>query len=141
MHPDILHSAEIMSIFCRLKMKIKADLPIRSSEMGALIFVHKQAEPVTPLMISQYFRISKPSVTTMINALLIQGFIRKTETPHDKRSYSLAITDAGKVLVETTISEHYKAIEIVRKDMGSERFNQFIELMVSANQILEGIEQ
>ena len=141
MHPDILRSAEIMSIFCRLKMKIKAELPIRSSEMGVLIYIQKQSEPVTPLMISQYFRISKPSVTTMINALLIHGYISKTETLHDKRSYLLKITDSGNDLVETTINEHYKAIEMVKNEMGNERFTQFIDLMVSANQIIERIEQ
>ncbi|HCT63447.1 MAG TPA: MarR family transcriptional regulator [Erysipelotrichaceae bacterium] len=141
MLPDILRSAEIMSIFCRLKMKIKAELPIRSSEMGVLIYIQKQPEPVTPLMISQYFRISKPSVTAMINALLIHGYISKSETLHDKRSYYLMITDSGNALVETTINEHYNAIEMVKNEMGTERFNQFIDLMASANQILESIEQ
>lgn len=141
MHPEIQRSAEIMSLFCRLKMKIKAELPIRSSEMGVLILVQKHPEPVTPLMISQFFRISKPSVTTMINSLLVHGFLVKDEALHDKRSYTLRLTQVGNALVETTINEHYKAIEIVKEKMGENPFKQFITLMAEANQILESIEQ
>ena len=141
MYPTIPHSAEVMSLFCRLKMKVKAELPIRSSEMGVLIYVHKSYEPVTPHMISQFFRISKPSTTAMINALLIQGYLRKEEASQDKRSYTLEITRSGIDLVESTMNEHYKAVEAVREQMGNEAFMQFISLMETANQILEGIEE
>ena len=137
---EIQHSAEIMSLFCRLKMKIKAELPIRSSEMGVLILVQKHPQPITPLVISQFFRISKPSVTTMINSLLVHGFLTKEEAFHDKRSYTLKLTNAGHALVETTINEHYKAIEVVEERMGKDQFKQFIDLMATANQILESIE-
>lgn len=141
MQTNLTQSAEVMALFCRLKMKVKAELPIRSSEMGVLIYVHKSQEPVTPLMISHFFKISKPSATSMINALLIQGFLCKESIKQDRRSYTLKITDLGCDLIEKTISEHYRAIETMMEKMGNESFSQFIHLMHRANVILEDLEQ
>ncbi|UDE94502.1 hypothetical protein LHA31_07760 [Carnobacterium viridans] len=38
--------------------------------MGALIYVQKTEDKVTPLMISTFLGIAKPSVTDMVNTLI-----------------------------------------------------------------------
>jgi DNA-binding MarR family transcriptional regulator len=136
MDNDINSSADAVGLFCRLQMNIKRDLPIRSSEMGVLIFTQKQSEPVTPLMISNFFRIAKPSVTSMVNALIEKDYLMKTPSSTDGRSYTVSATEKGTELVESTYNEYFRTMEILKKKMGSKEFNLFIDLIHKANNIL-----
>jgi DNA-binding MarR family transcriptional regulator len=138
MREDIAMSAEIVSRFCRLQMNIKRDIPIRPSEMGALIFIEKCEEPVTPLMISNFFGISKPSVTDMINSLIKKDYLMKTPSEKDKRSYTVFPTEKGYELIETTFKEYVKTMELLEKDMGTQEFKLFIKLLEKANKVLSG---
>jgi len=140
MNDDMIQSADVIGLFCRLNMKLKRDLPIRASEMGVLIYVSKQDIEVTPLMISQFFKISKPSVTSMINTLLRISYLEKISSLVDKRSYSLRITNKGRNLVESTFNEYHKSIELMMNEMGESDYMELIRLLSKANQILEGIE-
>lgn len=132
-------AAEEIGMFCRLQMHIKKGLPIRSSEMGALIYVQKQKESVTPMMISDFFQIAKPSVTTMINELVKKGYLEKIPSTKDKRSYMVSITKKGEDLVVSTHDDYFKSIDLLKKEMGTENFDQFITLMQNANDILKEV--
>ncbi|MBU3188227.1 MarR family winged helix-turn-helix transcriptional regulator [Clostridium bowmanii] len=139
MEINIINSADAVGMFCRFQMNTKRDIPIRPSEMGVLIFTQKQSVPVTPLMISQFFKIAKPSVTSMINALVKHYYLTKKPSVIDKRSYTLEITEKGNSLVESTFVEYFKFIELLKEKMGENRFNQFIELIQIANGILDEV--
>ena len=132
-------AAEEIGMFCRLQMHIKKGLPIRPSEMGALIYVQKQKESVTPMMISDFFQIAKPSVTTMINELVKKGYLEKIPSTKDKRSYMVSITKKGEDLVVSTHDDYFKSIDLLKKEMGTENFDQFITLMQKANDILKEV--
>lgn len=129
-------AAEEISLFSRQLMHMRKELPIRSSEMGALIFVHKQNEGVTPLMISSFFRIAKPSVTTMVNELIRKGYLMKVPSETDRRSYTVCMTSKGRELVAATHSEYFRGIEMLRRKMGDKDFEAFINLIRKANSIL-----
>lgn len=137
MDQSLINSADIIGMFCRLKMNGKQDLPIRSSEMGVLIFVQKQHGEVTPSMISDFFKIAKPSVTSMVTSLLEKDYLDKVQSETDKRSYALNMTRKGNELLDATFSEYYRSVNELRVRMGKESFHQFIELMQMANDILE----
>jgi DNA-binding MarR family transcriptional regulator len=138
MKKDIIMSVEIISRFCRLQMNMRRDIPIRPSEMGTLIFVEKSEEPVTPLMISNFFGISKPSVTDMINSLIKKNYLIKTPSDKDKRSYTVSPTQMGYELVETTFKEYVKTMELLEQKMGAQEFKLFLQLVEKANKILCG---
>lgn len=140
MDMNLMASADSIGMLCRLHMNTKRDIPIRSSEMGVLIFAQKKDVPVTPLMISQFFKITKPSVTSSITALVKGGYLTKEISAKDRRSYTLRTTLKGEKLVETTFVEYYKSIEILKEKMGEERFNQFIELVQLAGSIWDEVE-
>lgn len=139
MKPDLVNSADAIGMFCRLHMNTKRDLPIRPSEMGVLIYTQKQSDSVTPLMISQFFNIAKPSVTAMVKALVNKGYLMQSPSETDKRSYTISLTDKGSTLVETTFIEYFKTVELLKEKMGESKFNQFIELIETANIILEEV--
>ncbi len=139
MKPDLVNSADAIGMFCRLHMNTKRDLPIRPSEMGVLIYTQKQSDSVTPLMISQFFNIAKPSVTAMVKALVNKGYLMHSPSETDKRSYTISLTDKGITLVETTFIEYFKTVELLKEKMGESKFNQFIELIETANKILKEV--
>ncbi len=133
---DYIQSAEEIGLFCRLNSNIKKDIPIRSSEMGVLIYIYKNGEMTTPQMISQFFKIKKPSVTSQINVLIKNEFLIKIPSQVDGRSYSLKVTDSGRNLVETTFGEYLKFVKLLHDEMGEDNYHQFINLIHQANQIL-----
>lgn len=133
---DYIQSAEEIGLFCRLNSNIKKDIPIRSSEMGVLIYIYKNGEMTTPQMISQFFKIKKPSVTSQLNVLIKNEFLIKIPSQVDGRSYSLKVTDSGRNLVETTFGEYLKFVKLLHDEMGEDNYHQFINLIHQANQIL-----
>ncbi|MDF2947158.1 MAG: transcriptional regulator, MarR family [Bacillales bacterium] len=136
MKNEIMIGADAIAMFCRLQMNFKKDMPIRSSEMGVLIFIQKQNSDVTPLMISNFFNIAKPSVTSTLNALIKKEYIEKIPSAKDRRSYTVNLTNKGKQLVESTHKEHFKLMDILVEKMGYDDFNKFINLIQKANSIL-----
>ena len=136
MKENIIACEDAVSRFCRLQMNVKRDMPIRASEMGALIYVEKSDEPATPLMISNFFGIAKPSVTDMINSLEKKDYLIKIPSKVDKRSYTLKVTLKGHELLESTYNEYFRTLEILEERMGYGEFELFTKLLQKANNIL-----
>lgn len=136
MKEAIIDCEDAITRFCRLQMNIKRDMPIRASEMGVLIFVEKSDKQATPLMISNFFGIAKPSVTDMVNSLVKKDYLIKIPSEVDKRSYTLEVTPKGQELLETTHKEYFRNIELLEEKMGYEEFKLFIQLLQKANNIL-----
>lgn len=133
----IFESADTIGRFTRLYMNTKRDLPIRASEMGMLIYIYKQEEPITPLKLSEFFKIAKPSVTASVNALLKNDYLEKNYLLQDKRSYELSVTKKGIDLVDTTFKDYFFVLKDLQRKMGNEAFNEMIKLLDIANTILE----
>lgn len=138
MNQKLLNSADSIGLFCRLHLNAKIKLPIRPSEMGVLIYIHREDQPVSPLMISEFFKMAKPSVTPILNSLRKLDYIEKIPSIEDKRSYTLKITSKGRELVEDNFKEYLKSISHLEEKMGEQQFREFINLINQANEILEG---
>ncbi|HAS72923.1 MAG TPA: MarR family transcriptional regulator [Clostridiales bacterium UBA8960] len=136
MNPQIGQSMDTIGMFCRLNMNTRRELPIRSSEMGVLIYIHKHGAKVTPVMISQFFQIKKPSVTTMLNHLLEEKYLIKNKSETDGRSYTVQMTQKAINLVGESYEAYLKNVEILKKEMGATDFDLFIKLMEQANNAL-----
>ncbi|MEN1761987.1 MarR family winged helix-turn-helix transcriptional regulator [Anoxynatronum sibiricum] len=136
MKNEIRIAADTIALFCRLQMVLKKNLPIRSSEMGVLIFVHQQDHPVTPLMVSHFFQMAKPSVTTIINELVKKEYLTKNISHEDRRSYFISLTNKGSDLVDKTHKEYFRMIELLRDELGEIDFACLIELLERSNQVL-----
>jgi len=133
----LIESAETIGLFCRLQMNGRRNLPIRASEMGLLIYVSRENEPVTPLALSQFFKITKPSVTTMVSALVTGGYLEKLPSVEDKRSYSVKLTEKGAQLVRETFDVYYTELTQIRSGLGEADFLTFMKLLGRVNGILQ----
>ncbi|MBT2732597.1 hypothetical protein [Carnobacterium sp. ISL-102] len=136
MKESIMDSRDVVSRFCRLQMNKKMGIPIRASEMGALIYVQKSEDKVTPLMISNFFGIAKPSVTDMIDSLIKKTYLIKKPSKIDRRSYTVEVTEKGHELLESTAKEYLRTMDLLEEKMGDQKFSLFIQLLQEANELL-----
>lgn len=135
-HERIMQASESISMFCRLNLNTKSDLPIRSSEMGLLIYIKQKDAHATSLGASHFFKVSKPMIATMVRVLSKKGYITKTSSPKDKRSFYLTITEQGNNLVENAIDEYSKVIITLMDKMGQDDFTQLVKLINDANRYI-----
>lgn len=133
----IYQSMDILGRFCRLKLAVKQDLPLRSSEMGVLIYLSKQTSDVTPLMVSEFLRVKKPSVTPLIQTLIKKDYVTKQRSQVDKRSYTLQVTERGFRLLEEVEADYLSSVLMLKEKLGDDQFNEWIRLTEQANTILE----
>lgn len=131
-----MSASEQISLFCRLNINTKKELPIRSSEMGLLIYLVKTDNEKTPHAMAKFFKVTKAMVTNMITSLYKKGYISKEKDEKDKRSIHIVPTQKAIELVEKTYHEYYKNLSIMYEIMGKEDFENLIRLIEKANNIL-----
>lgn len=133
---ELIKGAEVISLFCRININSKKELPIRSSEMGLLIFLVKEQCEHTPMMISKFFKVTKPMVTAMVHSLIKKEYVIKIPSLIDKRSFALKPTEKAILLVNETYDEYYKNMQLLKDKLGSNNFKNLTELLNMANEIL-----
>lgn len=132
----LIRGANVISMFCRQNIKAKRDLPLRSSEIGLLIYTVKTEFPVTPVMAADFFKVSKPMIATMVQSLTSKGYLTKKLSQTDKRSFSLVPTGKTVELVNSVYEEYFKVMNRLQLGMGKEEYERMITLLEQANIIL-----
>lgn len=135
MDEKLIKGAEAVSLFCRLNLNTKKNLPVRSSEMGLLIYVCKSDAPVTSVMAADFFKVKKPMIAGMVATLANKGYLEKRPSNEDKRSFMLVPTEKAKSLVEDTYLEYLSTMNLLAAKLGKE-YETLITLLDRANQIL-----
>ena len=133
---DLMHAAEQVSLFCRLNLNTKRELPVRSSEMGLLIYLSKAETKRSPMDAARFFKVTKAMVTNMVTSLAKKGYLTKEPDPSDGRGSLLNLTEAGRRLVACTCDEYCKTMSALRDRMGEADFSAFLTLLEQANTIL-----
>lgn len=59
-----------------------------------------EIEDATISSIAEKMKITKPSVTIMINKLIAQGFVYKVQSTDDMRVFNVFLTEKGRLLVD-----------------------------------------
>lgn len=132
---ELIRGAEAVSLFCRLNINTKRDLPVRSSEMGLLIYICESEDPVTSVMAAEFFKVKKPMVANMVSSLRRNGYLEKKPSQTDRRSFELLPTERAKLLVKETRSEYLKTMELLQSRLG-DGYETLIALLVKANTVL-----
>lgn len=132
----MVKSSEQVSLFCRLNIYTKRKLPIRSSEMGMLIYLVKTGEEKTPNAVADFFKVTKAMATNMVTSLCRKGYLEKKQSAVDKRSFLLIPTEKAVRLVEDTYREYFKTMSVLESNMGEQNFDELIRLLELANEIL-----
>lgn len=136
MNPMLAKAAESVALFCRLNINAKKDLPVRSSEMGLLILMCTSDQAVTPAFAAEFFKVKKPMITAMVTNLHRLGYLERTPSAQDKRSFTLTPTEKAKGLVTETYAEYMKTMALIKKQLGEEDFETLVALLERSNAAL-----
>jgi DNA-binding MarR family transcriptional regulator len=74
-------------------------------------------------------RLSPPATSHLIDRLVRAKLVVRTEDPEDRRQKRLAITDAGRALVETINSERSREVSVVLARLTPALRRQFAEVL------------
>ena len=74
---NYIDAAEQVSLFCRLNINSKKELPIRSSETGLLIYLCKTEGEKTPISAAHFFKVTKANISNMASSLTRRGYLHK----------------------------------------------------------------
>lgn len=131
--------SESVLAFCRANINHRSNLPVRSSEMGALIFITLNAgdSGVRPVELSEYFGIKKSSVSSIIMSLEKQGYITRTSSSSDKRSSPLLPTEKGTQLVNEAFEEYHRISNKLIANLGEEKCEEFLQILDAATKIIQ----
>lgn len=141
MTTDVLKGAETISKFCRLNINKKKDLPLRASQIGFLIYLqNNENSSITPVEAAHFFGVTKAVITKTVAPLIEKGYIIKTPSVTDKRSYILSATESARKLVADANNEYYKIINALLKELGLPKYRTFIGLLDQANSIIEDMQ-
>ena len=78
----------------------RADTTHTLSQFAALASIERHG-PISPGELAAREKVQPPSMTRIVAALQAEGLISRTPHPHDGRQQLLAITSAGRELLET----------------------------------------
>lgn len=136
MKDRIIKEAETVSMFCRININTKRNLPVRSSDMALLLFISKRESPITSVMAADFFKVKKPMITTMVSRLLENNYVERVPSHKDKRSFFLKPTEKARQLINDTFTEYFKTIELLRQNLGPKDYQNLITLLEKANKVL-----
>lgn len=132
-----LKANAVLSMFSKNYMNLKKGLPIRPSEMGVLNIITQTPGPHTPVLLAELLGVSKPMITAHLTALSENGYIRKQQSPEDKRVFYVLPTEKAWELVERAKVDLNQHLEQLIREMGQDEFDHLVRLAGKANQILE----
>ena len=127
----------VLSMFSKDYMDLKKGLPIRPSEMGVLNIITQTPGPHTPVLIAGLLGVSKPMITAHLTVLSQKGYIRKQQSPQDKRAFYVLPTEKAMALVESARAELNQQLEQLIEELGQDEFDHLVRLAGKANKVLE----
>lgn len=87
--------------------------------------IHKLKNP-TFLDLATELKLSKPTVTIMVNNLIEKGYVTKQKSSSDKRFYNLALTEVSKKIIQS----HSKMFREFTKGIAARFTDEEIESLI-----------
>ena len=126
--------AEIVTLF---QMEPMARLIERIQGEGRVLFYLKEhPEQANPSQISQYLSLSKPRVTSILNALRKKEFVELQADPADRRRVNVVLTQAGIDYIALKVSHTEAMLDEYIGGMGRESTEELISLLIRTNEVM-----
>ena len=93
-------------------------------------------EGMTPANLSKAMYLNKTMVSRLVDKLNKDGYVTKKQDEHDKRSYSVFITEYGKEELFKIYELYLSPINELRLKLGDEEFFNLISCIEKANKIM-----
>lgn len=93
-------------------------------------------EGMTPANLSKAMYLNKTIVSRLVDKLNKDGYVTKKQDEHDKRSYSVFITEYGKEELFKIYELYLSPINELRLKLGDEEFFNLISCIEKANKTM-----
>jgi DNA-binding MarR family transcriptional regulator len=116
----------------------KAGLSV--TQMGVLIRIH-QAGPCAVSDVAAHVDVTNAAASQMVEKLVQQGWLKRSEDPNDRRSKQVALTNRGSDLVEQSMASGQRWMVGLAKSFSAEQQAEIIHalgLLQNAVQNIEG---
>lgn len=94
-------------------------------------------EGMTPANLSKAMRLNKTIISRLVEKLNKDGYVTKKQDEHDKRSYSVCITEYGKEELFKIYELYLLPIYELRLKLGDEDFFNLISCIEKANKAMQ----
>jgi len=99
------------------------------SGFNALVILRQAPEGVNPHEIADRLLVTRAAVTAILDALEVKGLIRRGKSGVDGRRALIAITPAGRRLLDSLLPEHFTAERAMASVLGVDEKEQLISLL------------
>jgi len=95
-----------------------------------LYIAEEKGKPgVSPTDLSQSRGVSKNTISTLLRSLEEQGLITRSIASHDRRSFVIQLTEAGRALIRERSPQHLMFLNELASDLAPEERQQLIILL------------
>lgn len=79
--------------------------------------------------IARVLKLSKPSVTAIVDKLASKGYIEKFQSDEDRRSFHVHLSAKGKNLVKMHGETHNKIVDILQNNLDSKDLKALVRIL------------
>ena len=83
------------------------------------MYLYSAQEEITPVSVSDFMGISRPCTTALLKRLEGDGYILRSPSQSDGRSYTLSLTEKGRQLIAAAHEEYERSMQALEKEMGA----------------------
>lgn len=124
---------EVFAEFKKVQKHLFSYEGIRRSEFHVLLIIKKltkeNQQGVKVLDISREMGIAPPSITLLVNSLVMDGYVERKINEEDRRSVQINLTDKGCLMLEQCKKSIHTRLEGIVDYLGIEKSHLFSDLI------------
>ncbi|HEK1692579.1 MarR family transcriptional regulator [Pseudomonas putida] len=123
--------ARIQKHLERMRAEALAQYGFKEGEFDVLATLRRAGAPyrLTPTELYRSLLITSGAMTNRLARLESAGMVERIADDHDKRSYQVALTASGKVLIEKALLTHTEIQELVLAPLSAKQRAGFAQLL------------
>lgn len=131
---NMLKTMQELRIFSSsiLRRDIKGSIS-SMQELDLLSRLKLSKKDLTSIDLSETMELSKPAISRLINRLINKDLIEKVQSKSDKRIFYLYLTDFGNSELDKAYTYYLEPINNLKGKLGSEDFENLIDLINKVN--------
>jgi DNA-binding MarR family transcriptional regulator len=116
-------------------------LPVRKNALVLLMFLHhhlsEESPGLQPSELGELLKLTRPTVTTLVNSLEEHGLVERTNDDEDRRVVFVRPTEQGLALVTQAKQAFARSIEEIMDHLGPEDAKELVRIARRVRRFLE----